>query len=449
MAMGIAVLIGSFHKTQTDPYINSHNELITDWYDVILDVETYSEGFRFPVVSRAYAYIGMAAYESVIDKISHDYVSIAHRFPGLQLSVCQDQNELITGLILNACYAQMIELMFPPLRVDVHLKLKSIESKWENIYSRNAPQKATIESINHGKSLAKAIYQWSTTDSLGHLSHHFNYDRNYLPTIGEGKWSPSKYLPMPAMLPYWGQVRPFIVITDSLLAKPLPEYSTDSSSIYFKQALEVYTLLTPLTTENMQIAEFWMDDHPGIVFSHPGHWIAIANQVIKNENPPLGKTLETYLKLGFALHDASVVCWNSKYKYNLIRPEVFIQKYINHTWKPHSPAPSHPSYPSGHSTFGGAAAEILTDLYGENYFLEDESHKRRVHFKIKPRKFQSFKQMAMENSMSRILLGVHFRMDCEEGRELGTKVGMKVNQLPLYKLDNKLLSFSRQYKPYK
>jgi hypothetical protein len=44
-----------------------------------------------------------------------------------------------------------------------------------------------------------------------------------------------------------------------------------------------------------------------------------------------------------------------------------------------------------------------------------------------PRSFKSFNEMSKENAYSRIPLGVHYRMDCEEGFRIGKIVGQKTN----------------------
>ncbi|MDQ3017821.1 MAG: hypothetical protein M3R25_14005 [Bacteroidota bacterium] len=43
--------------------------------------------------------------------------------------------------------------------------------------------------------------------------------------------------------------------------------------------------------------------------------------------------------------------------------------------------------------------------------------------------------MSKENALSRMLLGVHFRMDCEEGLRLGELIGAQVAGV---QLENKL-----------
>jgi len=249
--------------------------------------------------------------------------------------------------------------------------------------------------------------------------------------LGEGLWVTSVDFPMPALLPYWGKVRPFVIHTDEYVAKPLPPYSNSPNDIYQRQALEIVSLSKPLSAENQWIAEFWNDDRPGLTFSPSGHWLAITTQVIEKEHPPIEKVLETYLRVGFVLADAFIACFNSKYTYNLERPETFIQRQIDKNWRPFSPSPPFPSYPSGHAMIGAATSQVLTNLYGSSYKLKDLSHKDLKDFMVKPRTFNSFDEMAKENAISRVFLGVHWRFDCEEGLRLGDLIGQEVVAWPI------------------
>lgn len=404
-----------------------------DWNRFILHAETHTEGFRPPVAARTYGYAGLAAYEAALPGLPGCYQSLGAFFPGLELPPPDSSRGFDPAISLNACYSAILGKFFASSPQTIKNERIALESKWEKALSGKADVAAVRSSKEYGRKIARAVFDWSATDSLGHLSNLHNYDRAYSPPRGEGKWIPSREFPMPAMLPHWGKVRPFVIQPADYLARPLPEYSAEPHSAYYVQALEVLSLSSPLSNENQWIAEFWDDDHPGLAFTAAGHWLAVANQVIEKEKPPLEKTLETYLKLGFALADASVACWFSKYHYNLERPETFIRKNLAGNWSPHAPAPSFPSYPSGHSMMGAAAAEVLAQLYGERYELTDKSHKDRQEFRVRPRHFSSFREMALENSLSRILLGVHFRMDCEEGLRLGAMIGKEAGKVPARK----------------
>ena len=81
--------------------------------------------------------------------------------------------------------------------------------------------------------------------------------------------------------------------------------------------------------------------------------------------------------------------------------------------------------------YGAAAAEVLTNMYGSSFKMTDMSHEGIEDFTVKPRHFESFEEMAKENALSRIFLGVHWRIDCEEGLRLGSQIGKEVCNLEL------------------
>lgn len=404
-----------------------------DWNKFILKAEINTEGYRGPVAARAYGYIGLAAYEAGLPGFNGNFQSLAYLYHGLQLPSPPPASKFNISASLNACYSTLIGRLFMSAPDPIMNYEKQLMEKWDGRISRETDDESFRLSKEFGSAVAYAIFEWSSTDSLGYESNHHNYDRSYKVPVGDGKWSPSPLFPMPALLPYWGKVRPFIINTADYLAKPLPEYSAEPNQFYHQQALEILSLSKPLSAENQWIAEFWNDDHPGLTFTPAGHWLAIANQVIEKEHPAIEKTLETYLKTGFALSDAMIACWASKYYFNLERPETFIQKYLDKDWRSFTPSPSFPSYPSGHAMLGGAAAAVLTQLYGEYYVMTDRSHDELKDIIIKPRTFHSFEETAKESGLSRIFAGVHFRFDVEEGLRLGGLIGQQVSQLDLQK----------------
>ena len=79
---------------------------------------------------------------------------------------------------------------------------------------------------------------------------------------------------------------------------------------------------------------------------------------------------------------------------------------------------------------GAAGAEALGYIFGYNYSMTDNCHKNRSEFVGIPRSFSSFYEMGLENAWSRVPLGVHYRMDAEEGVRYGTEIGRAVNRLP-------------------
>jgi hypothetical protein len=441
IALGIASLLSllvwrgflnrGYHSLNQAPAV----ALILEWYKYALDAERYSEGYRPPVAARVYAYMGLAAWEAAQPLMGGGYLSLASKYPGMKLPKPEPDIRYHLPTVLNACYSNMLQKMFIAAPKNIEEKRKELEQKWAEAAMEEADSMVFAASAEFGKKMALAVFEWSATDTVGHQANLHLYDKSYELPIGAPFWQPCEDFPMPALLPHWGKCRTFIVKTEDHLAATLPPFSMEPASPYYVQALEVYTMNAPLSPENQWVAEFWSDDFPGLTYSSAGRWISIANQVIEQERPSVEKVLETYLRIGLALSDAAVACWHSKYHYNLLRPETFIRQTIQPDWRPIVHTPSFPAYPSGHAMFSAAAAEVLTQLYGKKYKLTDRSHEGRTEFKGTPRHFHSFYEMAFENASSRIALGVHYRMDCEEGTRLGLNIGKEVAALPIAKLE--------------
>jgi PAP2 superfamily len=428
-AIGALALWSSNSKISNSPINNPALNLLIEWNDHALACDRYTDGYNAPVAARSYSYIGLAAYQAALPAMNKNYDSLERLFPQLQLPKWDKKEQLYLPAALNACYTVIFDRLFFTSPKEILDTRQQIFQKWEHFCLKNIDKATYEQSKAFGEAVAMAVYDWSATDKFGHQANLHNFERTYQPTQTNGKWLPSHDFPMPSLLPYWGNTRTFLIEAKDFTAKPPPNYSVAPDSPYFIQALEVFTMSKPLSFENKWVAECWSDDHHGLTFSPAGRWVSITNQVIANEMPPIDKAIETYLRVGFAINDSFVACWHSKYTYNMERPETFIRKVFDPTWKPLDHTPPFPSYPSGHSMVGAAAATVLTNLYGENYEMTDNSHKGRTEFTSTPRHFHSFKEMANENAYSRIPLGVHFRRDCDEGLRLGSLIAKTQLQL--------------------
>ena len=147
--------------------------------------------------------------------------------------------------------------------------------------------------------------------------------------------------------------------------------------------------------------------------------------------------LVLFLKLGFSLNDAAVSTWADKYEHMVMRPNIFIHEFIDDGFQTNLyrliywANPSFPGYPSGHSCFASAASGVFQDAFGNNTSFTDRSHEDRTEFLGKPRSYNTLSDMAKEDAYSRIPLGVHVRMDCDEGYRLGYEISDAVNKLKL------------------
>ena len=132
------------------------------------------------------------------------------------------------------------------------------------------------------------------------------------------------------------------------------------------------------------------------------------------------QSLEAYACLAITIADAFISCWDEKYRSNVIRPETYINKYIDPSWMPLLQTPPFPEYTSGHSVLSSASAIMLTKIFGDNFSFSDSTE---VEFGIPVRQFTSFKQAAQEAAISRFYGGIHYMPAIDNGYLEGTSLG--------------------------
>ncbi len=413
-----------------------------EWYRLFEEIDRYAPGYRPPIAARALGYIGLAGYEAAVPGMP-TYQSLYTHLSGYRLPTPDVGAEYHWPTCVNAAYASMFRHFYPHLETSRLAKITSLEGSFENAFRGEIEDDVFSRSKIFGEQIADAIYGWSISDAAGHNAYLNPKPASYTPPFGPGKWSPTKPDFSPALTPYWGQVRTFALKGPELVSRPPLAWSTEPNSALYNQANEIQIWVDNINAgkddESQWIAEFWSDDFGSVTFTPPGRWIAIANQVVDAETPSLETAVVLYAKMGMALCDIGVAVWGSKYIYNYERPVHFINREFNTEWSTilNNPAnglrgvtPEFPAYPSGHSGFGGAGARILTDVFGFDYAFTDNCHKDRTEFRGAPRSYNTFIEMAEENAYSRLPLGVHFRMDCDEGLRLGYLAGQRVLQRP-------------------
>jgi PAP2 superfamily len=402
-------------------------DVVVAWNRLLLELERYTPGYRAPVSARMFAYVSAAAYQAGLP-VSDHYISLETQWKSLAK---MDLPHWKSGVYvlpagLNSAYSVIVEKFFPTAPTELLARAHALQADFKQKIGTSADPASCETSEVFGRQTAEAIWRWSETDSVGHDGFLYNYDRNYAPPACAGCWQPGGNRAMPALLPQWADARPFRVALSEISARPPLPYAETPGSDFYKQAMEVFAASRPVTKESRWVAEFWSDDLDGLTLSPAGRWMSIATQAIEKEKASTGFALETYLRTAIALCDAGILCWGLKYRYRLERPETYIRRMIEPGWEPLHGTPAFPAYPSGHSTFGAAAAAVLTAQFGERFGLVDRTHEGRREFESAPRAFESFEVMARENAFSRIAMGVHFRMDCEEGLRIGKIVGQKI-----------------------
>jgi hypothetical protein len=402
-------------------------EVLHTWYDLGLELVWHTPTYSPPVASRSFAYLGVTAFEAVAtgsDKLQ----SLAGQLHGLKSVPQREAGKIYDeAVVLQSAMAFAVQHFFENTGPSGQNAMTKLEVKLREKVSAGVPADVLARSEAHGRAVAEHVLAWSQDDG-GAVIETLGFPQDYALPKGPSHWVPTSLIALQQkpLLPNWGKNRTFAMPEGTSCALPShPEYSEDKASAFYKEAFEVYEAKQTLTPERRAIARFWADDAM-LSMTPPGHWISIALQILKRDNVALDKRVDTLARLGVAVADGFIGCWQAKYQYDLIRPISYIKRVIDPKWEPLLNTPPFPEYPSGHSTQSGAAATVLTNLFGENFAFED---KTGVHAGLAPRNFPSFNAAADDAGISRMYGGIHFRSAIERGLEQGRCIGAFTNAL--------------------
>ncbi|TVR84516.1 MAG: phosphatase PAP2 family protein [Saprospirales bacterium] len=419
-----------------DPHELS-SEVVADWYGMFLEVSRYADGYRPPITARNLGYIGLAGYETIAHA-TPGRESLSSHFDNLDIPRINDNELYYWPAAINAAYQATFKYFFPHVASEYDAMIDHMYDHYFEKYSAMLEGEVMARSEAFGKAVAAAVINWSQLDQRGDFAF-LNPTPPYDPPVGPGLWQPTPPDFLPGLVPEWGKVRQFAISEEDKLSPPPLEWSQNPNSQFYAQALEVVNTVNTLSFDQRWIGEFWSDDNFSLTIDPACRWVAIALQAMEKRTLTLAEAAELMAKLGMALADAGIAIWHSKYYYNLQRPIDYIRELMNPEWETicYNPitgdkgkSPHFPAYPSGHAGFGSAAAEVLIETFGFNFAMWDRTHEGRTEFLGMPRHFNSFNEMAVENAESRIYLGVHFRIDADEGLRMGRVAGRSVLNLP-------------------
>ena len=435
-ALSITLLLGSCQDTPTYIPVPEGADAIRadfahDYMALSLKISKETPGFTPPVAARAFGYLGLCLYEASVHGMKgyRSLQGVLNQFPAGSVPAPEAGKEYHWGICASAATAEMMFGLYKSASQANRNEIINIRQRHESAWIAQIDPDIAERSRELGKAIGLAIYNYSVSDGLD-LCYQDNFPASYTLPEFPGAWKPTPPTFLPALQPYWGEARPFVGANVLGTQPPIhPAYASDPTSLFYAQGLEVWQVSQNLTQEQKVIAEFWSDD-PEQTFTPGGHSMAIAMQVLQQENANLTLAAETYAKVGMALHDAFVSCWKTKYDYNLIRPVHYIRQHFNPAYNSHMITPPFPEFTSGHSVQAGAAMQVLADLFGNGYKFTDRSHVNRTDIDGTPRSFNTFIEIAQEAAISRLYGGIHYRAAIEFGVEQGQKVGRNIGALP-------------------
>jgi membrane-associated phospholipid phosphatase len=234
----------------------------------------------------------------------------------------------------------------------------------------------------------------------------------------------------------WATAKPFMLSRpDQFRVGPPPAIDSAEYARAFAEVKEVGSFDSRTrTADQAHLAMWWKE------FVESSH-NRLARELVVSDRLELRRAARLFALLNMAIFDGYVSVFDSKFFYNHWRPYTAIRwadqdgnpaTEVDGQWDNlHRHTYAFPSYPSAHGTVCSAAMSVMADTFGERrkFTMEtrevDKAGPMSGKIKMDPptRSFGSFPAAALECSLSRVYLGIHFRYDSLGGNALGNAVG--------------------------
>ncbi|MEO5984978.1 MAG: vanadium-dependent haloperoxidase [Ferruginibacter sp.] len=401
-------------------------DFVHQWYKFMARIQLPNTAPAPPLNYRNFAYIGVGLFESVQPGINggSSFSPKLYQMPAMPKP--DMSKDYLWSASANAALASMFKLFLTGSAGLTNANRTSVDSLEAANYGRFqllATADVLQRSQAFGRSIATAIYNWSTTDNFTLASD------GWVPPVFPGAWVPTS-TPPTIVGAYLGNSRPFLKYSLKALAPPIPiPYSTDPASQFYQAAREVHDLggATTATPANAATARWWADaGGPGVGYPAPYHLISIATGLLESHNAGLWRTAEVYAKTGIGLKDGPIITFRSKFHYNLLRPITYIrQNNISSTWNSVLPSPGYPDYTSGLISNYGPAIQVLIREFGD-VRVTDDIYSWRL---LANRSYDHLSVLLKEAADSRIYAGIHYRFTQDISVTMGKDLGNEIAKI--------------------
>jgi hypothetical protein len=440
------------------------------------------------IAARALAVVHTAVYDAwaAYDPVAVDTRGRLRADPALRRPAAERTVDNKRKAVSFAAYAALVDL-FPSKSVDFAGFMTGLGYDPAAASPDSTPDPTTPEGV--GTLAARAVLAFRHQDGANQLNNYAD-DTGYAPTnswntpadaIDPDHWqslcvlteagvesgmpstSPAAntceapyYQIQSHLTPFWARVTAFALTKPDQFRPPgpYPYRGADGkpSGKYVDQVNKITQYSKQLDDLRKTIAEYW-EDGPRTV-TPPGHWNQFAQWVAARDANSIDQDARLFFALNNALLDASISAWDAKRTWDSVRPITAVRwlyrdkviqawggpykgpSYLKgQDWLPYQPgddlSPPYAEYASAHSTFGMAAAEVLTAFTGRGNFelkVTIGAGTSRVEEGAVPTKaitlsWTNFRYAAEQAGLSREYAGVSFERGDKDARAAGASVG--------------------------
>ena len=354
------------------------------------------------LTSRTYSMFEVAMYEAVNATTGGTYRSYA----GIPTSSGDSRAAAATAA------RDVLLFLLPENGTQARLDQRAaIQQNYQSSLNVVAPGQARDAGVAVGSAAAAAVINLRANDGSGAVVTYTPAN----PSI-DGRYQPTG--PGSVVTPQWGAVTPWVMTSgNEFRPGPPPAVGSDAYNLALEQVRLIGAAGAEAAGDRTAFqtlsAQYWAS--PAGTGLAP--WINSAMQASEGMGLSSLQYAAMFAALTTTVADATIGIFDAKYYYDNWRPVTAINDaYPGSNWTSLLTAPLHPSYVSGHSGVGAAAADVLM------YYLGMNTQACFATFGPNGTCFSSFGAAAQNGADSRLWGGIHFSFDNQAGQTLGHQV---------------------------
>jgi hypothetical protein len=351
------------------------------------------------LTSRSYSMVEVAMFEAINSTTGNTHQS----YLGLTPSTGNSQAAIATAardVLLNVLPAN------GTLARDT--QRAAIETQYQSTLAVIPAGQAKTDGISTGAAAASAVILVRTGD--GSAAPAVPVYTPLDPAV-DGHWQQTTAGAAGApVTPWWGSVTPWGIDSGSeFRPSPPPDITSSGFATALAEVQAIGEMNSATRTAfQTQSAQYWATGGNGLA-----PWINAAIGAADGMGLSSLEYATLFAALTTNVADATIGVFDAKYVYDFWRPTTAIHDADpSSTWTSLITAPSHPSYISGHSAVGAAAADTIA------FYLGADTDVCFAGFTC----FGSALEAAQNGADSRLWGGIHYRFDNEAGFTLGHQV---------------------------
>lgn len=404
---------------EANPVDSVELAVVSDWVNLQEKLVEQNSAMVAPVAARAMAYTALALYESLAPAMP-GFQSLSSQLNGLPTMPTPEAGRVYHwGTVANVAQYAVLAEFFVPLNTVYKQPLDSLRQAFEQKFAQKIPADVLERSIRYGASIGGAIWQYARQDGASGLVGNL-YPSNFTPTTGQAFWR-STNAQSKALLPQWREVRPFVEATQTLTLPAPPTFSSRRDSPFFAEAKTVYDRSLALNSQQQTNFQRWVENAGSL-----GHPVKLVKAFVEMAQARRAKTSQVVIglvRLGLAGHDAYVQSWKSKFQYQRIRPQTYIQETLDPTWTSRVEDNNTPEYGSSWVTYSAAWVEVVRATLGSTGT-----------FALTPSvSYTDLNVLQQDIAAAQLDAGLHLPSSVTVSQTQGTDIGRKINELTLRK----------------